>query len=121
MTAYNANVLPSTDSESGNNSNNNIFQGAAEKTVSNDNFSNGFGIARPASLKPGMETFPGSEASEQSKLKMREIARFDNLQSSGAMSMTAPITSAGIVLSGFADTGYGEGGTKPDIQGGANK
>lgn len=119
--AYNSNVLPESGTETGSGSNDNLYQGAAEKTVSNDNYPNGMGIARPASMKPGMETFPGSEASEQSKLKMREIARFDNLQSSGAMSMTAPITSAGIVLSGFADTGYGEGGAKPDIQGGANK
>lgn len=121
MPAYNANVLPEAGTESGKGSNNNLYQSTAEKTVSNDNMPNGMGIARPASLKPGMETFPGSEASEQSKLKMREIARFDNLQSSGAMSMTTPITSAGIVLTGFAETGYGEGGTKPDIQGGANK
>lgn len=119
--AYNDNVLPMAGTESNGGSNNNLYQSTAEKNVSNDNFPNGYGIARPATLKPGMETFPGAEASEQYKLKIRENARFDNLQSSGAMSMTAPITSAGIVLTGFADTGYGEGGAKPDIQGGANK
>lgn len=121
MSQNQTNMLPNTGSESGNQSNNNIYQGPAEKSFSGDNVSNGFGIARPAGLKANIETFPGSEASEQVKLKQREIARFDNLQASGAMSMTAPITNAGIVLSGFADTGYGEGGAKPDIQGGANK
>lgn len=115
------NMLPNVGSESGNQSNNNLFQGAAEKSFSGDNVANGYGIAHPAGLKANIETFPGSEASEQVKLKMREIARFDNLQSSGAMSMTTPITNAGIVLTGFSDTGYGEGGAKPSVQGGALK
>lgn len=114
-------MLPNVGSESGNQSNNNLYQGPAEKSFSGDNVANGYGIARPAGLKTNIETFPGSEASEQSKLKMREIARFDNLSASGALGMTAPITNAGIVLTGFTDTGYGEGGAKPDIQGGANK
>lgn len=121
MSQDQTNMLPNVGSESGNQSNNNLYQGPAEKSVSNDNYPNGYGIANPAGLKANIETFPGSEASEQVKLKMRENARFANLQSSGAMSMNAPITNAGIVLTGFADTGYGEGGSKPDIQGGANK
>lgn len=119
MNAYNSNVLPTADSESGNGSNDNLYQGPVEKNVSNDNYPNGMGIARPATLKPGMETFPGAEASEQYKLKERELARFNSL--APAMGMKVDITNAGIVLDSFTDTGYGEGGTKPDIQGGANK
>lgn len=117
--AYNSNVLPNVGSESGNQSNNNLYQGKAETTVSNDNLANGMGMAHPAALKAGMETFPGSEASEQVKLKDREWDRFNDLKASGAMGMTAPITNAGIVLNSFGGA-YGEGGTKPDIQGGAN-
>lgn len=113
------NMLPNVGSESGNQSNNNIYQGPMEKSFSGDNIANGFGIARPAGLKANIETFPGSEASEQSKLKMREIARFDSLKP--AMGSTLTINNAGIVLDGFTNTGYGEGGAKPDIQGGANK
>lgn len=119
MTAYNSNVLPSSDSESGNSSNNNIYQGPAEKSVSNDNYSNGYGIAHPAAEK-SFETFPGSEQSEQNKLKTREIARFNALQSSGAMGMSVPITNAGIVLD-IVDAGYGQGGAKPNVQNGALK
>lgn len=115
------NMLPNVDGERGNQSNNNIYQGPAEKSFSGDNIANGFGLARPSGLKDAIETFPGSEASEQAKLKNRELERFNALQSSGAMSMTAPITNAGIVLEGMVDTGYGEGGAKPDVQGGANK
>lgn len=115
------NMLPNTDSESGNGSNNNLYQGPAVQGFSGDNIANGFGLANPAALKSQIETFPGSEASEQTKLKDREMARFNALQSSGAMGMKVNITNAGIVLGGFTETGYGEGGTKPDIQGGANK
>lgn len=114
------NMLPNVGSESGNQSNNNLYQGAAEKGVSNDNYPNGYGISRPAGLKANIETFPGSEASEQMKLKDRENARFDALQSSGAMGMSVPITNAGIVLP-LVDVGYGEGGSKPNVQNGALK
>lgn len=114
------NMLPNVGSESGNESNNNLYQGPAEKGVSNDNYANGYGIANPAALKAQIETFPGSEASEQYKLKMREMERFNMLQSSGAMGLTTPITNAGIVLP-MVDTGYGQGGSKPSVQGGALK
>lgn len=114
------NMLTNTDTESGNQSNNNLFQGPAEKSFSGDNIANGFGIARPAALKANIENFPGSEASEWAKLKDREIARFDNLQSK-AFNLQVPITNAGIVLDGFTDTGYGQGGAKPAVQGGALK
>lgn len=115
------NMLPNTGTESGNQSNNNIYQGPAEKGFSGDNIANGYGLATPAALKSAIETFPGSEASEQMKLKQREAARFSALQSSGAMSMTVPITNAGIVLDGIVNVGYGEGGSKPSVQGGALK
>lgn len=98
-------------------SNNNLYQTTAEKTVSNDNYPNGYGLARASSLKP-FESFAGSEAIEQKALKDREFARFSAL--APAMGMAVPITNAGIVLD-IVDTGYGEGGAKPDIQGGANK
>lgn len=113
------NMLPNVGSESGNQSNNNIFQGPAEKGFSGDNIANGFGLARPAGLKANIETFPGSEASEQSKLKEREMQRFNALQP--AMGLTVPITNSGIVLNGITDTGYGEGGAKPNVQNGALK
>lgn len=114
------NMLPNVGSESGNSSNNNLYQGPAEKGFSGDNIANGYGLAHPAALKSAIETFPGSEASEQSKLKMRELDRFNALQSSGAMNLTVPITNSGIVLP-LVDTGYGEGGAKPSVQGGALK
>lgn len=114
------NTLPNVGKESGNQSNNNIYQGPAETGFSGDNIANGYGIADPAALKAQFETFPGSEASEQSKLKMREIDRFGMLSSSGALSMTTPITNSGIVLD-MVNVGYGQGGSKPNIQGGAVK
>lgn len=118
MTAYNSNVLPNSGSENGAGSNDNLYQGPMEKTVSNDNFSDGFGIARPATLKADTETFPGSEASEQAKLKMREIGRFNELQ--GKAFGNPAISNQGVVLDSFGGM-FGEGGAKPDIQGGANK
>ena len=120
MSQDQTNMLQNTGSE-GSGSNNNLYQGTAEKGFSGDNIANGFGLATPAALKSMIETFPGSEASEQMKLKARENARFAALQSSGAMGMTVPITNAGIVLNGIVDTGYGEGGTKPNVQNGALK
>lgn len=113
------NMLPNVGSESGNQSNNNLFQGPEVKGFSGDNVANGYGIATPAGLKSSIETFPGSEASEQAKLKDREKARFAVLQNSGAMGMRGPVTNAGLVLEGFVDAGYGEGGTKPNVQNGA--
>lgn len=112
------NTLPNTSSESGNGSNNNLYQGPAEKSFSGDNIANGYGIAHPAAEK-SFETFPGSEQSEQNKLKEREIARFNSL--APAMGMDVKISNAGIVLDSFTTTGYGQGGAKPNVQGGANK
>lgn len=112
------NMLPNVGNE-GLGSNNNLYQGPEVKGFSGDNVANGYGLATPAPLKSAIETFPGSEASEQMKLKDRESARFANLQSSGAMGMKVPITNAGLVLDGFVDAGYGEGGTKPNVQNGA--
>lgn len=120
MNQNQTNMLPNSDSESGNQSNNNLYQGPMEKSFSGDNIANGFGIARPAGLKNAIETFPGSEASEQSKLKDREIARFNDL-SGKAFGLQVPITNAGIVLDGFTSTGYGQGGAKPNVQNGALK
>lgn len=113
------NMLPNTGTESGNQSNNNLYQGAAEKGFSGDNIANGYGLANPAALKPSIETFPGSEASEQYKLKMREMDRFNALKP--AMGLTVPITNSGIVLDGIVSVGYGEGGAKPNVQNGALK
>lgn len=118
MAAYNDNVLPNAGSESKGGSNNNLYQGPFEKAVSNDNYPNGMGIARPATLKANTETFPGSEASEMAKLKEREMARFSELQSKAFGNPT--INNAGVVLDSFGGM-FGEGGAKPDIQGGANK
>jgi hypothetical protein len=115
--AYNSNVLPESGSETGSGSNNNLFQGPAEKTVSNDNYPDGFGVARAAALKE-TEAFPGSEASEWKKLKDREIGRFDELRAKAFGNPT--INNAGIVLDSFGGA-FGEGGSKPDIQGRANK
>lgn len=120
MNQNQTNMLPSADRESDGQSNNNLYQGPAETGFSGDNIANGFGIGRPATLKNAIETFPGSEASEFAKLKEREIVRFNDL-SSKAFGLQVPITNAGIVLDSFASTGYGEGGSKPDVQGGANK
>lgn len=105
--------------ESGSGSNNNMFQTATEKGVSNDNYPNGFGLSRASQLKP-FEDVAGLEAIEQKALKDREMERFNMLQSSGAMGMDVKISNAGIVLP-MVDVGYGQGGSKPDIQGGANK
>lgn len=114
------NMLPNSNSESGGGSNNNLYQGPAEKGFSPDNVPNGMGLARASTLKANIETFPGSEASEWAKMKDRELARYSALESSGAMGMKVPITNAGIVLP-IVDAGYGEGGAKPAVQGGALK
>lgn len=111
------NTLPNSGSESGNGSNNNLYQGPAEKSFSGDNIANGYGIARPAAEK-SFETFPGAEQSEQNKLKEREIARFNSL--APAMGMDVKISNAGIVLD-IVDAGYGQGGAKPNVQNGALK
>lgn len=116
MSQNQTNMLPNVGSE-GNGSNNNIYQGPAVKNFSGDNIANGFGLATPAPLKSAIETFPGSEASEQSKLKEREMQRFNALQP--AMGSTVTINNAGIVLDGIVDAGYGEGGSKPNVQNGA--
>lgn len=113
-------MLPSSDSETKGGSNDNLYQGPAEKTFSPDNIPNGMGLARPAALKSAIETFPGSEASEWAKMKDREVARYNDLAGK-AFGLTVPITNAGIVLDGFTSTGYGQGGAKPDVQGGALK
>ena len=97
--AYNSNVLPNSGSE-GSGSNDNLYQGATEKAFSGDNIPNGFGMSSPASLKAGMETFPGSEASEWSKLKNREMSRFNDLKAK-AFVKNIPITNEGIVLDGY--------------------
>lgn len=112
-------VQTTKEGTEGSGSNNNIFQTTAEKSVSNDNFPNGYGMSRASALKP-FEAFAGAEAIEQKALKDREFARFSALQSSGAMGMDVKITNAGLVLD-IEDAGYGQGGAKPDIQGGANK
>jgi hypothetical protein len=103
--AYNSNVLPESDSETKRGTNNNLYQGPAEKSLSNDNVSDGMGIARPAAEKE-FERFPGSLQSEQNKLKDREIGRFDELRRV-AMGRNIPITNAGIVLNEFGGE-YGE-------------
>lgn len=108
-------------SESGNNSNNNVYQGPFQKDFSGDNIANGMGIARPANLKE-FENVPGSEASEQYMLKMREMDRFNSLRSSGAMG-NPTINNAGVVLDTFGGS-FGEAQTaptKPAVQGGALK
>lgn len=96
--AYNSNVLPNSDSESGNDTNNNLYEGPFEKSVSNDNMSNGMGIAVPATEKV-FEDFPGSGQSETNKLRMREMARFNSLKP--AMGMNITINNAGIPLDSF--------------------
>lgn len=101
----------------GSGSNNNLYQTTAEKSVSNDNYPNGYGISQASQLKP-FESFAGAEAIEQKALKDREIARFNAL--SPAMGLHVPITNAGIVLD-IVDAGYGQGGAKPNVQNGALK
>lgn len=113
------NVLSSQDSDSGGKSNNNVFQRPFEKSVSNDNYPNGYGIGQAATEKE-FETIPGVNQSEQDKLRGRERARFASLESSGALGLSQTITNKGIVLDTFGGM-FGEGGTKPDVQGGANK
>lgn len=103
----------------GSGSNNNMYQTTAEKGVSNDNYPNGYGISTASALKP-FEAFAGAEAIEQKALKDREQARFNALQSSGAMGIDVRITNAGIVLP-LVDAGYGQGGAKPNVQNGALK
>lgn len=97
-------------------SENNEFQAGFQKS-SGDEGANAFGLE--TTDLTGW-TGPGSQPRELENLRNREKARQADLVSSGAMSMTAPINSAGIVLNSFGGA-FGEGGTKPDIQGGANK
>ena len=94
-----------------------------EANISNDNYANGFGLARPNTLK-SFENVPGSEASDWAMLKEREIARFNELAAKAFGNPT--ITNAGIVLDGSSLTaeGYGEAIKTPmkkDIQGGMSK
>lgn len=97
-------------------SENNEFVTGFQKTVG-DEGANAFGMEK---VDMTGWTGPGGTPSELGKLRAREAARQASLVASGAMSMTVPITNAGIVLDTFGGQ-YGEGGTKPDIQGGANK
>lgn len=100
----------------GKGSNNNVYQGPFEKQFSGDNIANGMGIARPAPLK-SFENVPGSEASEQYMMKEREIDRYNGLTKAFG---NPTINNAGVVLDVYGGQ-FGEGGSKPDIQGGANK
>ncbi len=97
-------------------SENNEFVVATQKSAG-DKGSNGFGLEQTDMTG---WTGQGSQPRELENLRNREIARQADLVASGAMSMTAPINSAGIVLNSFGGM-FGEGGAKPDIQGGANK
>lgn len=106
-------------SEVGNDSNNNLYQSEFQKTLSNDNYANGMGLARPANLK-SFEDVPGSEASDQYMLKNREFARFNDLKKAFG---NPTINNAGIVLDSFGGA-FGEAQSspsKPDVQGGASK
>lgn len=107
-------------SESATGNSNNLYNKDMQKTVSNDNYANGMGIAHPSPLKE-MENIPGSGASEQFMMKNREIARFNELQSKAFGNPT--INNAGVVLDGFGGA-FGEAQTsptKPDVQGGTSK
>jgi hypothetical protein len=94
---------------------NNQFQTGFQKSFG-DKGANGFGIEKTDLTG---WTGDGGTPAELHKLRSREAARLSDLQSSGAMSVTVPLNNAGIVLEGFGGA-FGEGGTKPDIQGGAN-
>lgn len=94
---------------------NNDFQAEFQKS-SGDRGANGMGLE--TTDMTGW-TGPGSQPSELQKLRSREQARYNDLAGK-AFSMTVPITNAGIVLDGFGGA-FGEGGAKPNIQGGANK
>lgn len=99
----------SKGNESKQGSNNNLYQDKFETTFSADNIANGMGIAHPSSLKP-FEEVPGSEASEQSMLKMREIGRYDEL--SRKAFGNPDINNAGIVLDSFGGS-LGENRNSP--------
>lgn len=105
--AYNTNVLPSQTNESKAGSNNNLYQGKFEKEFSGDNIPSGMGIAKPANTKD-FEDVPGSQQSEQNKLRNREIARYNELASKTFK--VVPITNEGIVLDGFGGKVGEEGG-----------
>lgn len=116
VTEYQRTVRGNENTGGAGGNNNNVYQKDFEKTVSNDNYSDGMGIARPSALM-SMENIPGLEQSDQYMLKMREVERFNSLKP--AMGNPA-ITNKGIVLDSFGGM-FGQGGSKPDIQGGANK
>lgn len=100
----------------GSGNNNNKYQSEFQKTASNDNYPNGMGISSPSPLKP-MENIPGLEQSDQFMLKQREMARYESLKPA----MGNPqINNKGVVLDTFGGM-FGEGGSKPDVQGGANR
>lgn len=90
-------------------SNNNLYQDKFEKSQSYDEKSNGMGLERPATLKP-FEEVAGSLGSEREALLSREMARFDELRSSGAFGRDIKITNAGIVLDSFGGA-FGETGS----------
>ena len=103
-----ANMLPNQDKESASGTVNNLYAGPFEKTASNDNMSDGMGIARPAQAKP-FETSPGSAQSETNKLREREVARFESLRSAGALGQKQVITNEGIRLDTFGGNVGGAG------------
>lgn len=118
ITEYQTTVRGNENASSGGN-NNNVYQKDFEKSLSNDNYPNGFGIARPSPLM-AMENIPGLEQSEQYMLKMREMDRFNSLKPA----MGNPtINNAGVVLETYGGQ-FGEAQkapTKPSVQGGALK
>ncbi len=107
----------SMGNEGKNASNNNLYQKDFERTVSNDNYADGMGIARPNALK-SFEDIPGLEQADQVLLKNREIKRFDELERKAFGNPV--ITNAGIVLDEFGGA-LGEGRRSPKDTRGTGK
>lgn len=95
-------------------SQNNEYQKGFEKGKG-DEGANGFGLE---TVDMTGWTGPGSAPSELQVIRTREKARFAELSSKAFGN--PEINNAGVVLDSFGGM-FGEGGAKPNIQGGANK
>jgi hypothetical protein len=94
---------------------NNQFQAGFQKSYG-DTGANGMGLEQTDMTG---WTGEGSQPSELSKARSREQARYNDLNAK-VLGKSVMITNEGIVLDSFGGA-FGEGGTKPNIQGGANK
>ena len=88
-----------------------------ETSSSYDEKCDGMGLERPSANAVGFSGAGSQPEGREARLN-REISRFSELKAKAFGNPT--INNAGVVLDSFGGM-FGEGGSKPDVQGGANK